>query len=570
MKSGFIIIEQMEVRHLKKLVLILLVVFLTACELQEEIESIIEEPMIAVEETPIVEEVVIEEHEVSIAIMGSNMPSNSFSVFQVAFEFSFDWYSYPNLERLLDYDVVYFFFDDLQQERLQNQGFTLPELKPYEAVLQRYESTDIVWINFSLNRVREEAISNFIKQHSTITDQPLLLIEPVVIDVNRSTYLLNPNVCKIPHSPSIVNPYVEDVLGFPRPERRLPNDRNSKALILYVAFPDYPASKPISELNNDFYNRFYNRFNDYIRAMSYGQVEHEFYFHDEVIMMPKNVESYYLTFQAARTAPRLPVGVDYVSLFVRELLAIADPTVDFTGYDYVIIKTDPSIPTSKANFDWLTIVDEARSYPTEEQTFYNLVFLTNETLRENGDWLALHEVIHLYGLVDYYSRINGVWGGDEFVGSFDLMSRVSGRNNELLLWSRWFIGWVQDDEIDCIDGREPITESLHQIQNTMGNGDTKGIVIRLSEYQVLLIERKERSVYCQSCDEGLIVTRYNSSIPSAHGLLRIIRPEGSIDPDFEDAFLTKGTVLETDGLRIEVLEQTETDSLVSISSIFNS
>ena len=555
---------------MKKLITLLLLLFISGCE--ASVESDIEERLPI--EAEVIEDVFdpsLVEADVAtpnvIAVMGSNMPAGSFQLLTDRLEFSFDWYSFPDLSKLSDYELIYFFYDDLQQQRLEAEGYSLPDLRPYEAVRQRYGSTDIVWINFTRDRLKEEAVSNFIIDYSLINETALLLIEPFVIDPNKSTYLVDPGVCKVPHDPRIFNVYVEESLGFPRPERRLPHDRNSKALVLHVAFPDYPASKSVSELNHDFNNRFNNLFNDYILAMSNGLVEHEFYFHDEVIMMPRSIESYYLTFEAAAIAPPLPMGDDYVELFVRELIEIVDPTVDFTGYDYVLIMTDPSIPTTKANFDWLTTVDEQDAYNTEEQPLYNLVFLTNSTLRPNHEWVALHEVMHLYGLVDYYSRIEGNWGGDAFVGSFDLMSRAMGRNNELLLWSRWFIGWAQENEIDCLDGRETISESIHTIQNTVGNEGTKGVIIRISQYQLLLIERKERSDYCQSCNGGLIVTNYSSSISSAYGLLKIIRPEGSVDPDFEDAFLTQGTILTKNGLQIEVLEQNDTESVVSISTV---
>ena len=145
MKSGFIIIEQMEVRHLKKLVLILLVVFLTACELQEEIESIIEEPMIAVEEAPIVEEVVIEEQEVVISLRGRAVVAAGLPGIQSALDelFGFQgysiWSSY-NEANMTHLEEIILLYNDILYSQVPPITFGIDELLPNEVIVQTKES----------------------------------------------------------------------------------------------------------------------------------------------------------------------------------------------------------------------------------------------------------------------------------------------------------------------------------------------------------------------------------------------------------------------------------------------
>lgn len=432
----------------------------------------------------------------------------------------------------------------------------IDEAEPYQIYHSTIYASPLRYIEILQSQLSSYVINN-LKIIIEDTNSELLYAAPELISQTVPGQQISglPGVCRVPHDLRIRNPYVEEILGFPRPSNRLPNDRNSKAIVLYATFPDYPASKPIDRLNDDFQSNFVGFVNDYIRTMSYGRVEHEFYFHTSTITMPKPVEEYYLNFDLVKTAPRLPVGVDYVSIFARELLEIADPEVDFSDYDYVLIITDPSIPLSKANFDWLSIPREEDAYVTEEKRFYNINFWTNTVYRPDHQWVGLHELMHLYGLVDYYAL-----GGDgtfessiKHVGNFDLMGYAMGANNELLLWSRWFIGWVSDDNIHCIDGRNPIPETIVNVNPTMSIDAKNGVIIRISQFELLLIERKDNNQYCQACNGGILVTKYDASISSSYGLLKIMRPEYSVDEFYEDAFLYIGNQITIDNVTIEVI-----------------
>jgi M6 family metalloprotease-like protein len=282
------------------------------------------------------------------------------------------------------------------------------------------------------------------------------------------------------------------------------------------------------------------------------------------------VEQYYLS-QEVRQANRNIVDpfVDYTELFVREVLKVADATVDFSPYDYVIIHTDPNLPLEYARLAWAGSAREGKGYVTSDKTFYDINAWSAEMLRPNHEYVGVHEILHLYGLPDYYSNIEGVWRGDEFLGSFDLMSNAMGKNKELLLWSRWFIGWVTNDDVECLDARRPFDSSQHVLNATMGEEGVKGVMLRLSEFELLLIERKDYNPYCLSCQGGLLVTIQDTSKPSMWGSLRIVRPDFSSDVNFEDAFLTLGSVLETNRLRIEVIQENDVQTMIQITQLGN-
>jgi M6 family metalloprotease-like protein len=391
-----------------------------------------------------------------------------------------------------------------------------------------------------------DAVASGIKETIALTPPP-----PPVIPIQEGIY----EICQVPHDNRLRNDYWEMIMGFPRPPRRLPHDRNIKAKIIFVEFPNYPATQTIEELNEFFENRYVQLTNDYIGAMSYGRVQHEFYYHDQII----------LTELPRRSGP-LPIGEDYVSEFVRNTLSIVDEQIDFSPYDYVIFHTDPSLPLNVANFAWANMARENRGYITETNVFYNMNAWSGETVRPGHEWVGVHEIMHLYGLPDYYSRPENVWRGDEWVGNFDIMSNALGANKELLLWSRWYIGWVTPNDIDCLDARGGLETTEHVLSPTMGDEGTKGVIIRVSQFELILIERKDANPYCMDCRGGLIVTTYSSSIPAVYGQLKIVRPEGSTHPNFIDAFLTQGDAMNVSGVRIEVLEQTPSHSIIRISN----
>ena len=138
MNSGFIIIEQMEARHLKKLILILLVVFLTACGFQDEIEPIIEEPTV-VGESPIAEESLPEEQEVSISLSGrafiaSGLPGIDVSLNKFFGLQGYSIWSTYNEASISQYKEIILLYNETLSSQLPLATFGIEELLPYEMI----------------------------------------------------------------------------------------------------------------------------------------------------------------------------------------------------------------------------------------------------------------------------------------------------------------------------------------------------------------------------------------------------------------------------------------------------
>ena len=482
----------------------------------------------------------------SAVIVGA-MPSNAYNEILNLFNDEVDWFTGFDIDALKDYESLYFFYDDVLEPKLVSAGFVWPQLEPYEMIKVIEGDQEYVFVNFKEADLRRIAVTNFVTQYENIGTETLLLVEQIEISPEKvSTDLAD--ACLVPHDNRLRNDYYEMVMGFPRPPRRLPNDRDITALVLFVEFENYPASRPVEDLNKFFNDRYVKITNDYLLAMSYGRVQHSFYYYEETIKMPTLSEPIF----------------DPES-FVRDALRKADLNVDFTDYDYVVFHVDPTLPLDVASFAWVSTPREGDGFVTDEKTFYGMTAWSGETVRPNLEWVGVHEIMHLYGLVDYYSRPENVWRGDEWVGSFDMMSRAMGNNKELLLWSRYYIGWVTPEEVSCIDARESIENIELIINSTMNDEGIKGAIIRLSQFELILIERKDSNEYCKSCRGGLIVTKYDASIPAMYGPLRIVRPEGSVDPDYEDAFLYQGDSVETGDLIISVIQEGRNETLISIS-----
>jgi M6 family metalloprotease-like protein len=470
---------------------------------------------------------------ITYALVGEQMPEGAYGRIMNAFNRQLDWYSLLNVDVLSNYETVYIFYNAQLEQKLRSFGFDWPEIGPYEVISQIRDSTTFVFINFRETKLQNKALDRFLKSRFSFDHEVTQLIPKLSRDASSIDLLASYEICQVPHDPQVKNEKYEMIMGFPRPPLRLPNDRDIKAIVIFVDFPEHPSTKSIDELNSFFEELYVGFTNEYIDSMSYGRVQHEFHFHDRVVRTN------------LRGGGPLEPWEDSVNRFMRIALQNADPQIDFSPYDYVIVHTDPNLPLSFARFGWMNIASQNRGFVTAEKTFHNVIALSAITIQSEGNkWIGAHEVMHMYGLIDYYSYPNEVWRGDEWVGSFDLMSRAMGRNNELLLWSRWFIGWVTANDIECIDARTPIIPTQHILNSTMGADGVKGLIVRISEYELLLIERKDYNDYCQSCKGGLLVTSYSSSTPAMYGPLRIVRPQWSVDPDFEDAFLNIGDVME--------------------------
>ncbi len=198
-----------------------------------------------------------------------------------------------------------------------------------------------------------------------------------------------------------------------------------------------------------------------------------------------------------------------------------------------------------------------------------------------------HEAAHMWAMPDWYiSAANATLGSQQVLEiDFDwaggplnvwgVMSTQDGPSRTFVAWTRWLLGWLDDDQVDCY--------TIEQVQQH-GSFDTelvaldiyepgtKAIIIRTGEYSGFLIESRrpvfpdhdiaiwetvERDPY------GLIVYEIDATKPSAMGTLSVVTPDGHdfkyiwrhgrAQQDVVDALFNVGNTATVQGLKIELL-----------------
>ncbi len=322
---------------------------------------------------------------------------------------------------------------------------------------------------------------------------------------------LRPSVCR-PHGPP------DYTAGFPLPRWAAPSIGTMRVAVLFVDFPDAEATHSTHEAAQSPYDEAalgLPHAEAYLEAASYGRLDIEFVVLHRWLRAADNHDHYLRDPAAERRA------VNAVSEAVR----LADPDFDFTGIHSLIVAHPSTL------FGEGEAANEA--VRTDEGTVTAQALINNVPLdepRERGDWgyAAPHELGHNLGLLDLYTfdpavherpkppeglewsrsqfglmglganflarsddpRIQGSWlwpdGGRGTGAAWWLNAR------EMLAWSRWQLGWLDESQIRCISADEA-TVTLGPIADPAG--ETAMAALPLSTTEVIVIESRRKTGY---------------------------------------------------------------------------
>jgi len=213
-----------------------------------------------------------------------------------------------------------------------------------------------------------------------------------------------------------------------------------RALTLMVDFSDAPGQG--SAL--DRLAEFFPQTQEWFRTGSYGRLDYR----PETpvprwLRMPKPFKAYGIE----RGAPFDP---GYRKL-VQDIVAAADPTVDFRSYDLLNVLVTPNAGPSaldtvlSVTFAGNTEAPVADGVPVSNASFvYSRQDDGSGSYAETGYRVLPHENGHTFGLPDLYTQ-----DGGGAVGHWDIMSEDWGVGNDLLGWHKWKLGWLDETQVAC-------------------------------------------------------------------------------------------------------------------------
>ncbi|KAI1171397.1 M6 metalloprotease [Nemania sp. FL0916] len=135
-----------------------------------------------------------------------------------------------------------------------------------------------------------------------------------------------------------------------------------------------------------------------------------------------------------------------------------------------------------------------------------------------GSLVLNHETGHTMCIPDYYP-FNGSATG-LFIGGWNLMGLISGPSPDYFAWDKWRLGWLGDDQVDCVAENGETTHSLSPIEVT---GGKKAVVVKHSDTEVLVAEvRSATGLDAASCATGVLLYTVSSTTETGEGPVRVL------------------------------------------------
>ncbi|MFI9767099.1 M6 family metalloprotease domain-containing protein [Streptomyces sp. NPDC052415] len=311
--------------------------------------------------------------------------------------------------------------------------------------------------------------------------------------------------CMISGSPS-----VQMSEGVPTPGGYSRSTGTVRALTLMVDFSDARGQGRAQ----DRFREFFPQTRDWFRTSSYGRLDYR----AETpipgwLRMPKPFAEYGIE----RGAPFDP---GYREL-VQDIVAVADPKVDFRRYDFVNVLVTPNAGPSaldtvlSVTFAGNTEAPVADGVPVANASFvYSRQDDGSGTYHRTGYRVLPHENGHVFGLPDLYTQEGG-----GAVGHWDIMSEDWGANNDLLGWHKWKLGWLDTDQISCATAPGTREYRLTPLART---GGPKLVFVPLDGRTGYAVELRTRGGNDEAvCRPGVLIYKVDADVDTGQGPVRV-------------------------------------------------
>jgi hypothetical protein len=265
---------------------------------------------------------------------------------------------------------------------------------------------------------------------------------------------------------------------------------------------------------------------------------------------------------------------------ISDVLAVADPEIDFTGADYVFFFSPLTVSRDVLgnHIAW------GGKTVTREKTFEGNSYITsyiNDFKSKN--WIPrepfsfIHEMMHVFNSAeDYYGDVN--YGGTD-VGTGN-WGNMSGANMDHLIWDKWNVQMISDDQVRCASKDKT---SINWIKpSTISGAHEKLLMVPITNYEGLVVESIRASGFnykIPKAQQGAIVYRVNTAqidekVVHGDGIYiqcpknKVCRKEPTLGGfRMAEAVLKIGEFVESDGVRITVVESGDFGDVVKVERV---
>jgi M6 family metalloprotease-like protein len=305
-------------------------------------------------------------------------------------------------------------------------------------------------------------------------------------------------------------PDIQMTEGIPTPGGYARSTGTVRALTLMVDFSDAPGQG--SAL--DRFREFFPQTQEWFRTASYGRLDYR----PETpltdwLRMPKPFKAYGIE----RGAPFDP---GYRRL-VQDIVAAADPAVDFHSYDLLNVLITPNAgPPALDTVLSVTFAGNAEAPVADGTPVANASFVYSRQDDGSGSYALTgyrvlpHENGHVFGLPDLYTQEGG-----GAVGHWDIMSEDWGAGNDLLAWHKWKLGWLDPAQVSCAAARGTTEYELTPLYRT---GGRKLVFIPVSGHSGYALELRAQGGNDETvCSPGILVYKVDANVDTGSGPIKV-------------------------------------------------
>lgn len=362
--------------------------------------------------------------------------------------------------------------------------------------------------------------------------------------------------------------------AFPSLNYNIPSTGDFTIAVIPVHFIDLPAdADPYAYIQKDM-----DMFVEYFDVQSYGKVSFKWRKLTHSVLLSGLSQDYAQSKSSFDTS------------FAQKALLQSDHFFDYTNIQNVIFllpRNQQILPYGVQGFYGLT---HSQKLHTNESLINNYLLAGRYFVDNSGHtvWSYwAHELLHGFSLPDLYPQpwsptvknlrpevVDG-WGA---YNGWDIMADQDGPSRSISLWTKWTLGWLNEDQVLCQLSSQFINQRVSLVYNEDFKIGIKAVIIPFNNTKALVIEsRREtkfnRQLIGDNLDDGILIYEIDSTL--GHGEMPIIPIKRNSKltiknslrtPAYYDALLDVGEVVQYQNLYIKYVSNVGFDNIIISTS----
>jgi M6 family metalloprotease-like protein len=357
--------------------------------------------------------------------------------------------------------------------------------------------------------------------------------------LTNSNLFLDDKTCRIIDGDPVLT---NMTAGFPIPDGRIDLRQGANIQVIGIDFTDKKADFGSPKDQNEAISKGTN---DFWISQSSVPVKINWNWYSKWITMPNPIKSYNMggSFFEGKFNP------DIYFNFARQIISQTDSEIDFKSVNLLILVFPKNVMSDEIG---TFVVHTQGAYSTSEGVIYNLIMA-------GGNYANLdtyiHEFGHALGLTDIRDTTD--LGNQKLDGMyFDTMNNPD--YPELLVWHRFLLGFLEQNQIHCKTNSQESTHWLHPVaKNTK---ELKGLVIPLNSTEAIIVESRrplnyDKKLISRQDLVGAVVYTLDSKVPYRRTPVRVVR-----------VLKNQESVL-SNGYKISVIESGDFGDVVNVEKV---